>query len=421
MPGLRENLMERLSREIVIDSEFAALIPPLTDDEFNRLEQSIIAEGCRDALVLWGNILIDGHNRYKICKKHNIEFRTIQREIKDRDDVLVWIMQNQLSRRNLSDFQRVELVRKCEEAVKAQAKARQGTRTDILTCGKNCPQVEKDILTCGKNCPQVEKEKQRATSELGAMAGVSRKTYEHATAVLDQAPEPVIEATRRKELSINAAYGVTKLPESQQAEIAERIVRGEKAKSVIAEIRAHEEPQQEEHEEKQPEAKLLFKDEREENRLAVSSAPKMLHEEKYVILNISVSGRDKEINRQNLITIFGRYGMPMFRKYTGVLFIWIDVEQLEAVMNPSIFDVCNFKYQGIVYVLKSEDRITGLCLLATLGDAETVEAKALLKEATSYEADEERTKAIKELIGTGKTVTTLTLDENMKLQYIKEL
>ena len=297
-------------------------------------------------------------------------------------------------------------MRKCEEAVKAQAKARQGTRTDILTCGKNYPQVEK--------------EKQRATSELGAMAGVSRKTYEHATAVLDQAPEPVIEATRRKELSINAAYGVTKLPESQQAEIAERIVRGEKAKSVIAEIRAHEEPQQEEHEEKQPEAKLLFKDEREENRLAVSSAPKMLHEEKYVILNISVSGRDKEINRQNLITIFGRYGMPMFRKYTGVLFIWIDVEQLEGVMNPSIFDVCNFKYQGIVYVLKSEDRITGLCLLATLGDAETVEAKALLKEATSYEADEERTKAIKELIGTGKTVTTLTLDDEMNIREMTE-
>ncbi len=72
MPGLRENLMERLSREIVIDSEFAALIPPLTDDEFNRLEQSILAEGCRDALVLWGNILIDGHNRYRICTKHRL-------------------------------------------------------------------------------------------------------------------------------------------------------------------------------------------------------------------------------------------------------------------------------------------------------------------------------------------------------------
>ena len=218
MPGLRENLMERLSREIVIDSEFAALIPPLTDDELKRLEQSIIAEGCRDALVLWGNILIDGHNRYKICMKHNIEFRTIQREFKDRDEVLLWIMQNQLSRRNLSDFQRVELVRKCEDAVKTQAKARQKA-TQFGGGDKFTTTVEKSRDTLGK------------------MAGVSGSTYEHAAVVLDKAPEPVIEATRRKELSINAAYGVTKLPKSQQAEIAERIAEGGNPRYVIADTK----------------------------------------------------------------------------------------------------------------------------------------------------------------------------------------
>ena len=70
------------------------------------------------------------------------------------------------------------------------------------------------------------------------MAGISRSTYEHATAVLDEAPESVIEATRRKDLSINAAYEVTKLPESQQAEIAKRIEQGEAAKSVISEVKS---------------------------------------------------------------------------------------------------------------------------------------------------------------------------------------
>ena len=210
--------MERLSREIVIDSEFAALIPPLTDDELKRLEQSIIAEGCRDALVLWGNILIDGHNRYKICMKHNIEFRTIQREFKDRDEVLLWIMQNQLSRRNLSDFQRVELVRKCEDAVKTQAKARQKA-TQFGGGDKFTTTVEKSRDTLGK------------------MAGVSGSTYEHAAVVLDKAPEPVIEATRRKELSINAAYGVTKLPDSKQQEVATRISQGEKPREVVSDVK----------------------------------------------------------------------------------------------------------------------------------------------------------------------------------------
>lgn len=55
------------------------------------------------------------------------------------------------------------------------------------------------------------------------MAGVGRTTYKQATTILDKAPEPVIEATRKKELSINAAYQVTKLPEEKQAEISTRI------------------------------------------------------------------------------------------------------------------------------------------------------------------------------------------------------
>ena len=210
---------------IKIDDEFARLIPPLTDDEYSRLEESIKKEGCRDALVLWGDILIDGHNRYKICEKHGIDYDTKQLEFDSREEVLIWIMQNQLSRRNLNDFQRVELVRKCEDAVRMQAEQRK------LATLKQNQVTDREIL------PEREKEGKRATEELGNMAGVSRKTYEHAAVVLDKAPEPIIEATRRKELSINAAYGVTKLPEEHQAEIAERISLGESANTVIADVK----------------------------------------------------------------------------------------------------------------------------------------------------------------------------------------
>ena len=58
-----------------IDPEFKALIPPLTPDERAGLEASILTEGCRDALIVWGDILIDGHNRYEICTKHNIPYK----------------------------------------------------------------------------------------------------------------------------------------------------------------------------------------------------------------------------------------------------------------------------------------------------------------------------------------------------------
>ena len=98
-------------------------------------------------------------------------------EFENRDEVLLWIMRNQLSRRNLNDFQRVELVRKCEEAVKAQARLRQAEYYGN--------QYESGLK---EKIPEVQKSGKQAREELGNMAGVSRKTYEHAALVLDQAP-----------------------------------------------------------------------------------------------------------------------------------------------------------------------------------------------------------------------------------------
>ena len=219
MPGLRENIMERLSRNLIIDPEFAALIPPLTSDEFSGLEKSILEEGCRDAIIVWGNIIIDGHNRFNICSKHNIPYRTEYRDFPNREAAMLWMLQNQLSRRNLNDFQRVEMVRKCEQAVKLQAKERQGTRTDLQ---------ENIVLKSAQS---------RSRDELAQMAGVGHSTYEHAAAVLDKAPEPVVQATRNSELSINSAYEVTKLPEEKQQEVSRRITQGEKPREVVSEIK----------------------------------------------------------------------------------------------------------------------------------------------------------------------------------------
>lgn len=232
-----------MNTNITIDSEFRSLIPSLTPDEYKRLETSILEEGCRDALVVWPNIdfanadyendpdpyvienviLIDGHNRYEICMSHDIPFQTIQKEFASRDDVKLWMMNNQLARRNLNDFQRVEITHKCEDAVRAKAKERQAEYYGN--------QYDGGLM---ENFPQV----QSATSrdELGKLAGVSGKTYEHAVTVLETAPEPVVEATRQNDLSIHAAYQVTRMEPEQQQEIAERIEQGEKPKDVVSDV-----------------------------------------------------------------------------------------------------------------------------------------------------------------------------------------
>lgn len=88
----------------VVDSEFASLIPPLSLDERNQLERNVIAEGCREPLIVWsnGNILLDGHNRLGICKSHNLLYSVASKDFADRDEAKRWMLENQLGRRNLT-------------------------------------------------------------------------------------------------------------------------------------------------------------------------------------------------------------------------------------------------------------------------------------------------------------------------------
>ncbi len=86
--------------------------------------------------------------------------------------------------------------------------------------------------------PEGQKYRKQSRDELGKLAGVSGSTYEHATKVMDETSIPIVNATRNNEISINAAYQTTKLPKTQQTEIAERIKQGEPAKSAISEVKS---------------------------------------------------------------------------------------------------------------------------------------------------------------------------------------
>ncbi|MCL1872820.1 MAG: hypothetical protein FWF85_01745 [Clostridiales bacterium] len=91
--------------QIIIDEEFKCLLPELDKETYSALEENLLLNGCRDAIVLWNGILIDGHNRYGICLEHDIPFNTVDKEFGSREEVLIWIISNQVSRRNLSQIQ----------------------------------------------------------------------------------------------------------------------------------------------------------------------------------------------------------------------------------------------------------------------------------------------------------------------------
>ena len=94
-------------KELTIDPMFRDALPRLTGAEFKQLEENILADGeIREPLILWHNTIIDGHNRYEIAKKHNIPFKTVQKDFADQWDAIDWMCRNQLGKRNMTEAQK---------------------------------------------------------------------------------------------------------------------------------------------------------------------------------------------------------------------------------------------------------------------------------------------------------------------------
>lgn len=98
---------EIIKKSILILPELKAYIPPLTEEETLLLEQSLLSEGCREALILWKQgvnyVLVDGHNRYALCQKHGLDFKVEVKEFADIEYVKAWMINNQLGKRNVTE------------------------------------------------------------------------------------------------------------------------------------------------------------------------------------------------------------------------------------------------------------------------------------------------------------------------------
>lgn len=114
-----------------INKEFQNLIPTLTKEEYQTLEENIIKEGCRDSLVIWNDTIIDGHNRFEICNKNNIEFATIEKQFDTKEEVIEWIIRNQFGRRNLSIYDRSKLAIQLKEILIKKSKEKENLRKTI--------------------------------------------------------------------------------------------------------------------------------------------------------------------------------------------------------------------------------------------------------------------------------------------------
>lgn len=181
---------------IQIKKEFQELIPKLSEDEFRQLEQNILDNGIRDAICTWNGYIIDGHNRFEIAEKHGLQFKTLDIQLESEDDVKVWMVSNQLGRRNISDWLRYELAQVKEEILKRRGKV------EMQKKGKEGGRGNK------KGLPNIGKplSKHNTRQELANDLGWSGGKVSMAQKIAKKAPEEIKEKLRSGEMSINQAY-----------------------------------------------------------------------------------------------------------------------------------------------------------------------------------------------------------------------
>ncbi|MDH0897837.1 plasmid replication/partition related protein [Comamonas aquatica] len=213
--------------EIVVLPELKAYIDPLTPDEHDALERSILDEGCRDALVLWGNVLVDGHNRFGICQKHGLPFKTIQNErFQNMEDIHLWMIDQHLGRRSVSDFQRgVLALRKREIIAERRAAAAAAVNAAKAESSAEAPwdgDTDPAVAQALANTPKVPDQALDTREALARAARLSAGQVKMIETIQEKAAPEVVAAVKAGELSLNAAAVVASLPvEEQQAVAAE--------------------------------------------------------------------------------------------------------------------------------------------------------------------------------------------------------
>jgi hypothetical protein len=214
---------------ITINPLLQSYIDPLSASEYAALERSLQAEGCRDALVLWNGVLIDGHNRYAICSKHKIAFATLENaSFEAIEDVMLWIIDNHLARRSVSDFQRGVLA----------------LRKKDIVCARIAQQTVSNLNSTSAsaaNLTPVAAQSAGTREEIAQLARLSNNTMLQIEKIQKAATPQLVAAVRSGTISINAAATVASLPEAQQLaavaggkkqlQLAAREVREQKART----------------------------------------------------------------------------------------------------------------------------------------------------------------------------------------------
>ena len=187
--------------EYIIDPELNDVLPDLSEEDYKALEQSLLTDGFKGApIMVWGSIIVDGHNRYEICKKHDIPYEIKEVDFESKEDAIRWMVRQQIGRRTLTPLQRIKIVEKYRPFYKKKAE-----KNKSMNGGDKKSELQISSTPLSKD------KKIDVRAELANDANVSTDTYSKGIKILKSGNDELINQTMDGEKSINKAYKELKM------------------------------------------------------------------------------------------------------------------------------------------------------------------------------------------------------------------
>lgn len=173
--------------ELRIDPDLQAFITPLSTEEYHNLEADILANGCREPLVVWNGVIVDGHHRYEICRRHDLDFKVREESFSSKMEAMLWMYKEQNCHRNLSTVARCVMALKCKPLLMEAGRKKQNWRADVKTLVQS---------TAGHNTRGL----------IAKLAGTSENTVQRIERIWEKADPELKTALLNGEISVNKAF-----------------------------------------------------------------------------------------------------------------------------------------------------------------------------------------------------------------------
>jgi N6-adenosine-specific RNA methylase IME4 len=231
--------MAHTPKTLVIDPEFKELIPPLSDDEFNQLEANLLRDGCKEPLTVWDGILIDGHNRHRICQRYRIKFKVDEVKFKTRDHAMAWIDERQLGRRNLDDDKRAmvadDLVQRLSKIAVVDQRKIAGAASARARKGAN-GSAHWALSLKSKTSKSKGRKQNRTRTRVAKEKKISDKKLRHA-AEIKKADKRVADMVLNGQIKLTEGKKLIALPEDTRRNAIKAIKSGTDVRTAVREAK----------------------------------------------------------------------------------------------------------------------------------------------------------------------------------------